>query len=840
MEERNSKRARHRGGGGGGGGRDYPNFASDSMHGVGGGVGGGKPLAGCHLEVNVANTHLFPGQAVSVSVKLLNDEDVVQKITRDISVTVTGENNEVIGLRASVFKLTPQRPTLLEGTVAFHFELGDGCVRPGTGIKVLVETIGGGGGGGGGGGDQLKASSETLIVCKSALTVTGQPPDSWYKDEGGKNNCIDIAVQVREKASGRARPGVPLNLALVYEMGTEVHSQDILQVQTDVPLATNDSGRANIKFKITEVSQRHQGQKFRVRVTPDMKTNPSVGDVAPVDTIPINVLSKRKNRKIKAERQSQNAMGYTQCPSSMQQMAAVAVAASSMQGLRGAIWPQPSGSNGNMQVSTSPLAARTWGSTASLPPPTTPSAPPQARGGAQGAQGTAPPPLPASPSCDGATGSLRSIFKWTDAVLQLLQMELQWEHIGYERGEDGRAAHDRPLWRCPVCRVSKGSAHPHQPHASDCRLQGLLEEFDRKKMTDFSAAVKEQQLQQTREPGPGSAVGGDGGGGVGGGGSRPPNLPPPPPVGGVHGGREGSGGGGREGSGGGGRGGGGGRVPPGQLVDTAPADRGWSGRSLSVGLPGWSSANLGGTSTSGDGTLNLPRGHSQAPFIPQTQNLAPAEEKGHFIMIPRSSSDGSGEGGGDGESGGGDGGGGSGGRKITVFSEKRKLLGFYEEKWDGQSHLSFHGYEDNITPAAKATLESRVSAILEALDGGDEEDDDEDDDEGEGGGEKDRGRQTGDKPTSGRGTDSRGGNDARSRNNSPRRRGGAAGDASVGGKPSSRLGRLGVKTEMGPAGRRNRGQGGVAAAVKVYQLHHFKDYPAMRYKVRGGVGRSRA
>lgn len=162
------------------------------------------------------------------------------------------------------------------------------------------------------------------------------------------------------------------------------------------------------------------------------------------------------------------------------------------------------------------------------------------------------------------------------------------------------------------------------------------------------------------------------------------------------------------------------------------------------------------------------------------------------------------------------------------------------QKWDGQSHLSFHGYEDNITPAAKATLESRVSAILEALDGGDEEDDDEDDDEGEGGGEKDRGRQTGDKPTSGRGTDSRGGNDARSRNNSPRRRGGAAGDASVGGKPSSRLGRLGVKTEMGREGRRNRGQGGVAAAVKVYQLHHFKDYPAMRYKVRGGVGRSRA
>lgn len=87
MEDRNSKRARNRGG------VDYANFASDAMRGGGGGPG--KPLAGCHLEVGVATTHLFPGQAVCVQVKLLNDEDRVQKITRDIDVTVTGENNKV-------------------------------------------------------------------------------------------------------------------------------------------------------------------------------------------------------------------------------------------------------------------------------------------------------------------------------------------------------------------------------------------------------------------------------------------------------------------------------------------------------------------------------------------------------------------------------------------------------------------------------------------------------------------------------------------------------------------------------------------------------------------------
>ncbi|CAN0176720.1 unnamed protein product, partial [Laminaria digitata] len=52
--------------------------------------------------------------------------------------------------------------------------------------------------------------------------------------------------------------------------------------------------------------------------------------------------------------------------------------------------------------------------------------------------------------------------------------ELQWEHIGFERAQDGAAALDRPLWRCPMCRVTKGTDHPHQPHASDCRLRGLL------------------------------------------------------------------------------------------------------------------------------------------------------------------------------------------------------------------------------------------------------------------------------------------------------------------------------------------------------------------------------
>lgn len=52
---------------------------------------------------------------------------------------------------------------------------------------------------------------------------------------------------------GQAQPGVPLTLALVYEAGTEVHSQEILQVQSDTQLVTNEHGRAHLKVRQEDV-----------------------------------------------------------------------------------------------------------------------------------------------------------------------------------------------------------------------------------------------------------------------------------------------------------------------------------------------------------------------------------------------------------------------------------------------------------------------------------------------------------------------------------------------------------------------------------------------------------
>lgn len=60
--------------------------------------------------------------------------------------------------------------------------------------------------------------------------------------------------QVREKMpgspqSGQPQSNIPLNLTLVYESGTEVHTQDILEVQANTYLITNETGRAHLKAR---------------------------------------------------------------------------------------------------------------------------------------------------------------------------------------------------------------------------------------------------------------------------------------------------------------------------------------------------------------------------------------------------------------------------------------------------------------------------------------------------------------------------------------------------------------------------------------------------------------
>lgn len=76
-------------------------------------------------------------------------------------------------------------------------------------------------------------------------------------------------AQVREKSpgqpGGQVQPGVPLSLVLVYENGTEVHSQNILQMQADTQLVTNEQGRANLKVRKGKRNERESRRRRRRR-----------------------------------------------------------------------------------------------------------------------------------------------------------------------------------------------------------------------------------------------------------------------------------------------------------------------------------------------------------------------------------------------------------------------------------------------------------------------------------------------------------------------------------------------------------------------------------------------
>ncbi|CAM9694482.1 unnamed protein product, partial [Phaeothamnion confervicola] len=98
-----------------------------------------------------------------------------------------------------------------------------------------------------------------------------------------------------EDATGRGPPPqrVPLHVKLLYENMDVPYQQEILTLSPESDLITTDVGTARIRFRIEEVSKNHRGQRFRLQVGPDIKENPTLGNIAPVLSEPVLVLSKR-------------------------------------------------------------------------------------------------------------------------------------------------------------------------------------------------------------------------------------------------------------------------------------------------------------------------------------------------------------------------------------------------------------------------------------------------------------------------------------------------------------------------------------------------------------------
>lgn len=144
--------------------------------------------------------------------------------------------------------------------------------------------------------------SDPMTVITYELIIEQPPPSLWYKDSGGRDNFIDMRVRlVDHRHMSVTSRRVPLKVTLYYENGVMVPKQDILKVEGEI-LILERRGEASMRFRIEEVSRSHQRQKFIVRISPDTHLNPRNYDINPVETPPIEVMSKPKGGMMALER----------------------------------------------------------------------------------------------------------------------------------------------------------------------------------------------------------------------------------------------------------------------------------------------------------------------------------------------------------------------------------------------------------------------------------------------------------------------------------------------------------------------------------------------------------
>lgn len=128
--------------------------------------------------------------------------------------------------------------------------------------------------------------------------VDNPVPEVWYKDEGGKENRIDLKINlIGPNGDLVLNHPVPLKLTLTYASGEHVINQDLLQLAPDSKLIVDESGRALVRVRINDISKNHQKQLFCVMVSPDCTNAPLLNEISPAVTEPVEVKSKRGKRQ---------------------------------------------------------------------------------------------------------------------------------------------------------------------------------------------------------------------------------------------------------------------------------------------------------------------------------------------------------------------------------------------------------------------------------------------------------------------------------------------------------------------------------------------------------------
>ncbi|KAF4320156.1 hypothetical protein BBO99_00005903 [Phytophthora kernoviae] len=139
--------------------------------------------------------------------------------------------------------------------------------------------------------------SAPVNVVKEKLHVVTQPPDVWFKDEGGREKCMTVTLELAPAPGCYLEDRVvPLDVKLLYESGNPVLNQSILRLFPDMR-PNMSHGSVTISFRIDDVSKNHQGQSFMLEVGPEQQDGSSMfQDIAPTRTSVIAIRSKRNKR----------------------------------------------------------------------------------------------------------------------------------------------------------------------------------------------------------------------------------------------------------------------------------------------------------------------------------------------------------------------------------------------------------------------------------------------------------------------------------------------------------------------------------------------------------------
>jgi len=241
----------------------------------------------------------------------------------------------------------------------------------------------------------------TIVSARLKVDPIDWEP-TWYKDEGGREKCMQVRVTLSDKngdpVGGRK---IPLKFTLLYDNGQSLRvlNQDILKVFGSGRQYMNpNASPVVISFRIEDVSKNHQGMAFKLEIAPDSPRTAS--DIAPGISPPVSIRSKRNKRQ----------------RSSGSSFAAARTGSAGSESFR------------DTHASTmASSAASVVGVPAAVP---------------QHQQYQAPTMVGVS-DIQALRAAMRGVIRWTEEVVNGLY-PLKWQVIGYAQFPDGTVDYNRP------------------------------------------------------------------------------------------------------------------------------------------------------------------------------------------------------------------------------------------------------------------------------------------------------------------------------------------------------------------------------------------------------------